>query len=464
MPLSWKPHLVIADGNLRTRGTRWLDWLLAFAAVGSLAATVAANIPPIRTSEFTASDLKTLFASTWCFLHGQNAYDLANIAAVFRHNDIVSPGTWFGHAPVYPPFTLALLSPMVLFGPVITIRVVFVLSTMLFALATAALLRYSASTLGLPLPGRLVIASFCAAVPALAFALSLGNVSVAACALLVPSFLWRRSLPRWLVAAFLACSLLLKPHIGFWTIACMVLLPEPRTRGTALRGCALMVAFAAFTALILAGRGELGLQMHGWLAMLHSERGGAASMSPGTREVLPLVSQICSLESVLGFWWAKSLPISIVTGILLLLSAAVLIARTWRASSEREALLCGGAWSAFGLLATYHREHDALVLILLLPFLLDLWRRGQRVWPLTALVCLASIFLGPSLETAQAVVRRYGDHSWIDFLVLRQAALGDCLLLIALLFVPTQLATRPLEKRGTEVDGTETPRLHSATL
>ena len=68
----------------------------------------------VHTRQNAASDFKTLYASAWCFVRGIDAYSFPNLGKVFEANGIVVPQSWYAHAPVYPPVTLALLAPLTL--------------------------------------------------------------------------------------------------------------------------------------------------------------------------------------------------------------------------------------------------------------------------------------------------------------------------------------------------------------
>ncbi len=90
----WKPleQWVAGKPGLRTSVPR------AFSSLSSLA-----SIRTVR--QDAGSDFKTLYASTWCYSHHLDGYQFPNLAAVFRANKVVEPQSWYGHAPVYPPFT-----------------------------------------------------------------------------------------------------------------------------------------------------------------------------------------------------------------------------------------------------------------------------------------------------------------------------------------------------------------------
>jgi Glycosyltransferase family 87 len=260
------PCVVVLIWNLRRAGARTLAslaavpvallattsiWLLyynwrgtghAFLFPYMWATSVLCDLP-LRTSSFAGSDMKTLFASVWCFAHGLNAYTIGNVQSVFVAHDVVFPGSWFGHAPVYPPTTLALLLPLTALPMVPAVYGVVVVSAVLFAIAATALLLNAAKN-ACPLLDESAIAAACACCPLFSFALSMGNVSVAASALCILSFVRRKHGTGWLYGALLAVAVLLKPHLAIWMLTGMLLLPERAARAVAARAAVIAGGFA----------------------------------------------------------------------------------------------------------------------------------------------------------------------------------------------------------------------------
>lgn len=157
-------------------------------------------------------------------------------------------------------------------------------------------------------------------------------------------------------------------------------------------------------------------------------------MSATSREMLPVVSEITSLDSILGFWISNP-GVRITLTCTALLGLGFLAVRfTRRVDSERAALLAVGTWSALGLLATYHRAADAMLPLLLLPWALDRARRAPSKWHTWA---AAAFYAGISTSVDLSVVKRWvaaeSANSPFSFLLLRQAGLADCLLLLVLL-------------------------------
>jgi hypothetical protein len=424
----------------RTRRFAWLDVLIALCAASGSTAS-ALYQAQFRTSTFAGSDFKTLYASVWCFAHRMDAYSLANLQSVFTANGVIQPERWFGHAPVYPWTTLALLTPFAGIGMVPAAYASIILSGAIMAIATVTLMRYAANTLHLALGWRIAIAGLLVSGPLLSFGLGVGNVSLAASALCFLAFVrrssgspWTRNTSKWLAASALALAFLLKPHLALWVGIGMFLLPERAARKVALRAVALVAAFTALTAAALAATGTLALQTHSYLAMLSAETSAGSSMSATSREVLPVVSQITSLESILGFWIANA-PIRAALSCTLLLVLGILVVRqTRRVDTERGALLAVVAWCALGMLATYHRASDAAVLLLLVPWVIGRIRRAPLAWPtwaITSLYCAMSF--SPDFPAVVRWVAAAPPHSLTAFLLLRQAGLAELLLLLVLL-------------------------------
>lgn len=408
--------------------------------MGGLTASALYEVQ-VRAADFGASDFKTLYASVWCFAHRLNAYSMANIQQVFVANGVVQPPQWFGHAPVYPWTTLALLSPLASMGMVPAAYVLIVLSGALMIVAVAALMRYAANDFGMGPVWRVALAVLCASLPLIGFGINLGNVSVATSALCFLAFVrrnsespWLQRPSRWVPGAALAAAFVLKPHLALWVGIGMLLLPERAARAVVVRAGALVAGFTALTVGVMAAMGTLGLQTHAYLAMLSSEASTGASMSATSRKVLPVVAEITSLDSVLGFWISNPVVRITLTFTALLGLGLLAVRLTRRVNSERAAMLAVGAWCALGLLATYHRAADAMLLLLLLPWALDRVRRKPWAWHTWAAAAFyAAISTSADFPVVERWVAALPPNSPLVFLLLRQAGLADCLLLLVLL-------------------------------
>jgi hypothetical protein len=448
--------------RVRPRSLAWLDVLVACCAAFGMTFSALYSVQ-MRASNFAASDFKTLYASVWCIAHRLDAYSIANLQRVFDANGVIQPEKWYGHAPVYPATTLALLSPFAAFGMVPAAYVLTILSGVLLAIAMAALMRYAALNFDLGPFWRIAIAGLFACGPLLNFGMNMGNVSLAASALCFIAFLWRDGGPRWIQpgrlwvpATALAIALLLKPHLGLWVGVGMFLLPERRARAVVVRAAALTAGFAVLTTVAMAAMGTLRLETHSYLAMLSVETSSGASMNSTSREALPVVAQITSLESILGFWiTSHGLRIGL-TAALLLVLAVLVYRQTRRVDTERGALLAVGAWCAFGMLATYHRAHDAVLLIIVLPWVVERVRRSPLVWHAwlaTALYCAMSA--SADFPVVQRWLANLPANSLQAFLLLRQVGLADLLLLLVLLMAMHHEHARRWVSRPADIEPDE---------
>ena len=425
------------SGSGGNRGIAVVELALALAAIGALTMTVLRDLP-VHASPYAASDLKTLYASASCMRHGQSAYDFANLQRVFQAQGIAPPPSWYGHAPVYPPMTVAMLVPLTFLSMAQAAYLMTAVYALLMVCAVCAVLRYGEETFGLTLGWKAVIVAMFAMAPLLAFGLSVGNPSIPAAALCMLAFVRRSRGWVWGSAIALGLALLLKPHLALWMLVAMALLPERRGRAVAWRGA--VVAFVAGgLALLAVAGGHAGMQMTGCLHMVRAEVAPGGSMNVGSHEPLFVASQITSLESVLGFWSTSALAV-VATVMVLVAVAAVLVWETRRGMGERRALLAAGAWCALGLLTTYHRAHDATLLLVLAPWVVDRLRRDARSWqPWAVLAIYAAMSVGPQWESVRAAADE--GRSLLGFAVMRQAGLADMALLAVL------LATMMVESR-----------------
>ena len=431
----------------KRQGAAALDPLFAVLAVAALTVTVLLDLP-VRASPFAASDLKTLYASAWCFRHGLDAYRFAGLQAVFHAQGVVPPANWFGHAPVYPPTTLALLAPLTFLPMVQAAYLVTLVSAGLFAFAVADLLRYAGLRFDLPPGWRAGVAALCAACPLFAFALTVGNLSVPATALSLLAFLRRERGSPWLPAALLAVAVLLKPHLAIWMLAGMLLLPERRAPAVALRAAGLAAVAGVLAAVTLA-RGQLIAQIHAFFAVVGSELAPGGSMNVRSREILPVASQITSLRSLLGFWLPDGTTVFVLSAAALFALLAALAWHTRRIRNEQGTCLAVATWCAFGLLTTYHRAHDALLLVILLPWILFRLRERIADWvPWTLLALYGALSCGPAVETIRHLSGGGALSSLPAFLTMRQSGVASLLLFVLLLALLLRTPGRDLTGRS----------------
>ena len=416
------------------RSSSW--WPERLAAFCALAGVVLASLPGfhVRTFQDAGSDFKTLYASATCFLRGQLAYNFHSIGEVFNANGVVQPANWYAHAPIYLPFTFAVLAPMTALPMVIAVYLWMALSTVALLFAVWSLADLAQRSFGLGRIWRLVLLALIAASPSVSFVLQIGNVSVVAAALSIIAVAGgERVSPTWRVVA-LTVSMLLKPHIAFWLLLAMLLSHRRDDRSLAVRtsvvvAVSLIVICGCFAILMPAG-----LQLHDYTAMVSSEI-ATGSMNPRNHELLPPAAEITSLQSLFGYFM-EAPAMRWISGVLLVLFGGSLLylSRALRREDMGTRLELLGAWSTFGMLVTYHRTHDGIILFLLLPWALArIVQRAADIIPWGALALGTLITFGSFPPTFDWVATLLHLPWFSQFLVFRQSALATALLMILLI-------------------------------
>jgi hypothetical protein len=401
----------------------------------------------VRLRQNAASDFKTLYASAWCFARRIDAYSFREIARVFDLSHVVQPRSWYAHAPVYPPFTLAFLAPLTLIPMVPAIYLWILLSALAIASAAAALAQVGGETLKLGRPWRITLIVLAAVSPLVSAGLELGNVSVLVGALCILAAITPQESDPWLPAVVLAAAILLKPHIAIWVLVAFAFLRTGRR--IAIRSCGLCTAMAIATVLWAATQHKLFAQIESYRSMLASELSNG-SMAIGNHQVLELIVQITSLESLFGYWFPYGILPKILATALLLIMAAVLVWSSWRLRSAKgeERLCVIGSWCAFGIVATYHRAPDGIVLLLILVVVMSrLQRSAKDIWGWSMFIAMIAASFGPSLQTLQQLTGPSGINIHWQFLLFRQAALANfllaCLLLMMILRMARESSSSP---------------------
>jgi energy-converting hydrogenase Eha subunit E len=313
------------------------------------------------------------------------------------------------------------------------VYVLTLISTIAFIAAVVSLLQRSRDRSELTWGWTAIFVTLCASGPLLSFALGVGNLSVMATAFALLAFATKHNRRLWLPASSLALAILLKPHLGIWIGIGMLVLRERPRRAIAIRAAGIVAAFTGVLALVLEMKGSLAMQMQGLQSILNLEASPGWSMNVSSREVLPIEAQITSLQSLLGFWSADHLLTLLIAVATLSIAAWWLVRATLRVETEEETTLALGSWVAFGLLVTYHRAHDAIALLLLLPFLLNQLRTSPRDWKGWAIAGLyLSMSVGPSIRFISLRLAASSEHSLLSFVMLRQAGIADLCLLMTL--------------------------------
>jgi Glycosyltransferase family 87 len=413
-----------------------------------------------------ASDFKTLYASAWCFAHNLDAYKVENIQRVFEANHVVLPSLWDGHRPVYPPFTLPLMAPISLL-PMVTAAYVWMgLSAALTVCGVVILCRVGRDFFDLPIAWRLSLIALCAAGPLLSFGLEMGNGSVIVTVLCFAAVLDPR-LKMWPAALALAVAFLLKPHLAIWILLALLASGETvRCNGStvALRAMAICAGATAGTAGWLASRHMLMIQIRSYLDVLWSET-HCGSMSPAARDVLGVPEQITSLQSAIGYWWMNAYGCSLAAlvgcaAVLAILAGIAVALRSQGASSEQK-LLFLSCWSGLGMIATYHRAHDGIILLVLAPWVMSRLHRSLKdiaAWAVVA--CYAAMSWGPTADQLHWLGTWTGLEAAAQVIYYRQGALAMLLLEVLLL----ALMSRSLVKARYTADGVAADEVVDMTM
>ncbi len=386
----------------------------------------------VRAWQDSGSDFKTLYASAWCFLHGQGAYNFQSIGAVFDADQVVRPFSWYAHSPIYPPFSFAALVPITLVPMAAAVWVWLVLSALSAVWAIWVMADVCESRFKLEWIWRLAIPVLVAASPLLSFSLEVGNVSALVGTLCVVAVMCDED-GSWWRASAMAFALLLKPHIVLWVLVGMLLSRNRVDRKLAVRAlgiaAAVVVCFTAWVWLAL----PLGLQLREYGAIMRDEI-AHGSLNPRNHELLPAVAQITSLESLIGYFfmapWVQGVTAALLAG---LAGTLVYTSRSKALDRGDTRLELLGAWSTFGLMPTYHRAHDGIILFLLVPWIVvrlaRRWSDGAAWGVFTLAVAMAVSDSPPHYDW----LAKIGFARLAEFLVFRQTACATALLLIVLL-------------------------------
>ena len=424
----------------------WPERLASVASTAGVLWSILDNFH-VRGWEVTGSDFKTLYASAWCFNRGLDAYDFHNLARVFSRGGVAQPHTWFGHAPVYPPLTLALLAPWTLLPMWIAVYAWVILSGLALAGAAAALARFAGQVYGLGRMWRTALLVAMVASPLAGFGLALGNVSVVVaslCVLVVVRVEGGRVWPR---AFGLALALLLKPHMALWVMFALLLVRSGRSIAT--KACLSGGGMAAALYLYAVTRTGWGADFGNFFAMLHRETAGG-SMRAANHELMEVPSQIISLDSMLGYGgghWSRAASLAVLVGL-----TAALVWASLRIRGRGNELLAVSAWCALGLIATYHRAADGTLLLMLLPVLALRWKAcWWNGWAWTVFGLMAAASVGLDFVTMVPMVAHPAFGKVEVFLLYRQAAMASALLAGLLIWAVVQSAMRPTSLMGSEV-------------
>lgn len=420
----------------RARTSALLAWLLI--AVGFLF-LLRQTAPAAR---IYSPDFANIFAGAVCLLHGDSPYRFASVHdALAQHGYfLVTAKTWPASLPLYPPFTLALFTPLAGLSYANAASAFYLLTLAVCALACFRVLIVSPTLADVHPVWRGFLLCLLMVSPETRWALGNGNPIVVVTALLLvccfdvdPRWDWLR------VLAF-AIAVLLKPQIALPFALPLLVKPGDGWR-------MLLRAFAVVCAITLA---SLAWCAHrpgtaAWASDLHVNLalGAAAGNTMSLTERAYVFDPRLNLAYLFGYWISSPRLDALLTAAVLLLCGGVLcwaVAHSAR-RNRRQWALAVSATAALTLLPVYHRSYDALILILALPWVLVAMRRrrqGLAAWAALVLIAASTVIWARHLPVRWSGTQGVEQPaSLIGFLTHRTHAL--IVLALTLLFLLTLL-------------------------
>ena len=425
----------------------WPERLFSLLLAG-LVAFLWLHVLPVRTNNVGATDFKTIYASAWNLRQARDAYQFQNITAAYLASGVIPPPTAYGHIAMYPPFNLVPIVPITLLPMAPAIWLWCIAGTIAIALAFAALAQAAGEEFGLRRGGRFVLILIAVLWPVFSYATIVQNVSLLATALSLLVVTTRNRV--WLRSIALAFALLLKPHVALFPALALLLLRSKDGRRVAVQAMLLCAGLVAVGAIWMALDHQLAPQLRSYLGALRNEA-AEGSMNPARRDIMAAGLQITSLSSLIGFWQNNPAYSNGISWTLLASLAAILLWSTLRINRLPEDALARSrfatiaAWCSFGMIATYHRTHDGLILAILLPCLIPQLKPAPfRLRPLLlpgftfALFMLMAAII-PLANTGGP----NGSNSFRNLLLFRQGPLFAASLAALLAFQLVLLARKP---------------------
>jgi hypothetical protein len=362
----------------------------------------ALGVRPCATPGITPqADLAVFYTSTRLWLHGQNPYDYAAMAAEFSKAGGARVGPSGESA--NPPCTFVLLAPLGFFSwP--TARAVWLGVNLLgLVLIFRGLMRL----VGADMTGTrvLLLMAFVLGLAPVQTSTSLGQTVIPVTALIVWAIVAQRS--GWGLGAgvLLAIAAAIKPQMGAAYLAYFLLRGRWRV----------VLAGAAVGSLLLAA-GVFRMELAGvqWLSALKANY--FASFNGGACDLANVQTryQLLQLQYPLFALTGIRAVASDITWVIAAIFGGLLIWFSRRIRTDRQELLALGVVTAVGLLCVYHRYYDAA--IILIPAAWALALHPPRVKPYARLcVLLIAPFVlpgGPMLHDLGGHLPRWAQSSW----------------------------------------------------
>ena len=373
-------------GYTRSRSSALFAWLLIALGLLFLLRQTATS------ARIYSPDFANIFAGAVCLLHGDSPYRFASVqAALAQHGYLrVTAETWPASLPLYPPFTLALFTPLAGLSYAKGATAFYLLTLVVCAVACFRVLIASPALADVPPVWRGLLLCLLMASPETRWALGNGNPIVLVTALLLVCCFDVDPRWRWLRVLAFALAVLLKPQIAL--PFALPLLVKPGDGWRMLLHVFAVVCAASATALAWCARRP---GTAAWVSDLKANLalGAAAGNTMSLTERAYVFDPRLNLAYLFGYWIGSPRLNALLTGALLLVGSAALcwaVARNARRSQLQWALAVA-ATAAWTLLPVYHRSYDALLLVTALPWVLMAARmRRQALLACSALLLIAA--------------------------------------------------------------------------
>jgi hypothetical protein len=427
-----------AEGSARRAGRlgRLAAWVLLAAAVAELGCR-----GPARALQMDGStDLSLYYCCAKAWVQGADPYDLAVLKAIARQSGDAPQGLL--NNAISPPVSFVVLAPLALL-PWQAAKVVWLLANLAL---TAAMLHWLIRLVGMSWSrtGTIVLAALVLALAPIHTCLCLGQLALAAAALLVGALYFQRKPRTVLEGVLLALAGLLKPQM----VAIFAVYWLYRRRWGALAVAAVLAL--AVTA-VTVGR----LQLAGteqWFASWRANvqacfRGGACDYAAAGQARIFLNLQNPAY-AIFGDRTAATAVAWAFTGGCLL--AGLLAWRRLRDKGGCE-LLALALLGVAGLMPIYHVFYDAVILVLPLAWAVRSLAGGLRPYALTAIALILPFLVsGAAALTRLAADGRlpagWADAWWWRTLVLPHQPY--LLAVLAVVLVAALFRTAALSRAG----------------
>ncbi len=375
-----------SQGFSRSRWSAAAAWLLiVLGFLFLLRQTVSA-------ARTYSPDLANIFAGAVCLLHGDSPYRFRSVqAALAQHGYVrVTAQTWPASLPLYPPFTLALFTPLASLNYAHGALLFYLLTLAVCAVVCLRVLIASPELADVPAIWRGLLLCLLMASPETRWALGNGNPIVLVTALLLFCCFDAEPRWRWLRVLAFALAVLLKPQVAL-PFALPLLVKKEDGRRMLVRAFAVMCAVAAAALAWCARRPGTAA----WASDLKSNLalGAARGNTMSLTERAFVFDPRLNLAYLFGYWISSPRLDALLTGAVLLVGCVALCWAVVRSArrDRRQWALAVAATAALTLLPVYHRSYDALLLIVALPWVLVATRiRRQAVLAWCALLLIAA--------------------------------------------------------------------------